>query len=55
MEDIKQLLSVFAPLLSLTLLWGLLIGLEAHRHEPIPVKKHGRKAISFVRLGLDHL
>jgi hypothetical protein len=41
--------------LSLTLLWGLLVGLEADRHKPIPVKNHGRKTISFVRLGLDHL
>ena len=41
--------------LSLTLLWGLLVGIEAHQHKPITVKKHGRKALSFVRLGLDHL
>ena len=41
--------------LSLTLLWGLLVGLEADQHKPIPVKNHGRKAISFVRLGWDHL
>ena len=41
--------------LSLTLLWGLLVGIEAHQHKPITVKKYGRKAISFVRLGLDHL
>ena len=41
--------------LSLTLLWGLLVGLQADQHKPISVKNHGRKAISFVRLGLDHL
>lgn len=41
--------------LSLALLWGLLVGLEADRHQPIPVKNHGRKTISFVRLGLDRL
>jgi hypothetical protein len=50
-ERIQLLLSV----LSLALLWGLIVGIEADQHKPIAVKKHSRKAISFVRLGLDHL
>jgi len=50
-QRIQLLLSV----LSLALLWGLLVGIEADQSKPIAMKKHGRKAISFVRLGLDHL
>ena len=50
-KRIQLLLSV----LSLALLWGLLVGIDADRSKPIAVKKHGRKAVSFVRLGLDHL
>ena len=28
---------------------------ESQRLHPIPIKKHGRRAISFFRLGFDHL
>lgn len=41
--------------LALALLWCLLIGLQQHRQKPIPIKKHGRRAISLFRLGLDRL
>ena len=48
-------IQLLVGVLSLTLLWGLLIGLQIDQHKPISVKNHGRKTISFVRLGLDHL
>ena len=41
--------------LSLCLLWALLVGVQEHLRKPITVKNHGRKTISFVRLGLDQL
>ena len=41
--------------LALCLLWGLLVGERLHQQTPIKIKKHGRKAISLVRLGLDRL
>ena len=41
--------------LALALLWCLLIGLQQHRQKSIPIKKHGRRAVSLFRLGLDRL
>ncbi len=42
-------------LLAWTLLWALLVGLLLHQKKPIPIKKHGRRAISLFRKGLDPL
>ena len=42
-------------LLAWTLLWALLVGQQWHQRKPIPIKKHGRKAISLFRTGLDQL
>ena len=42
-------------ILALCLLWGLLVGVLLHQQTPIKIKKHGRKAISLVRLGFDRL
>lgn len=48
-------LQLLMGVLALTLLWGLLVGLDVEAKKPIVLKKHGRKTISWVRLGLDHL
>ena len=42
-------------LLAWTLLWALLVGQQWQQRKPIPIKKHGRKAISLFRKGLDQL
>jgi hypothetical protein len=43
-------------LLALSYAWAIKIGLWRHRYEKIiRLKKHGRKAISFFRYGLDFL
>lgn len=42
-------------LLSLAMLWALLVGTWESFHQPIVVKKHGRKEKSLFRLGLDQL
>ena len=48
-------LHLLIALLTVGLLWCLLIGLQEHRRKPIVKKKHGRRAISLFRLGLDRL
>ena len=50
-----QRISLLMAILSVCLLWCMLVGLEQHRKKPIPLKKHGRRAISLLRLGLDSL
>ena len=42
-------------LLAITFCWCHLAGEWLHNQTPIPIKKHGRKAKSIFRLGLDHL
>lgn len=42
-------------LLAITFCWCHLTGEWLHEQKPIPIKKHGRKAKSIFRLGLDHL
>ena len=42
-------------LLALTFCWCHLTGEWLHKQKTIPIKKHGRKAKSIFRLGLDHL
>jgi hypothetical protein len=48
-------LSKLLALLSLALCWAILIGEWLHQCKPISIKKHGRKAKSIFRYGLDHL
>ena len=50
-----QRLHLLLGLLAWTLLWALLVGQQLHQRKPIPIKKHGRKAISLFRKGLDQL
>ena len=42
-------------LLAITFCWCHLTGEWVHQQKPIPIKKHGRKAKSIFRAGLDHL
>lgn len=42
-------------LLSIAVLWAFSAGFWLHQQKPIPLKKHGRRALSFFRLGLDFL
>ena len=50
-----QRLHLLLGLLAWTLLWALLVGRRLHQRKPIPIKKHGRPAISLFRKGLDQL
>jgi hypothetical protein len=50
-----QRLSKLIALLALAFCWAHLTGEGLHTHQPIPVKKQGRKAISIFRYGLDYL
>ena len=50
-----QRLHLLLGLLAWTLLWALLVGKQLHHTKPIPIKKHGRRAISLFRRGLDQL
>ena len=50
-----QRLHLLLGLLAWTLLWALLVGEQLHHTKPIPIKKHGRRAISLFRRGLDQL
>lgn len=42
-------------LLTIATAWAFKVGIWQHQQKPIPLKKHGRKAISFFRLGFDFL
>ena len=50
-----QRVHLLLGLLAWTLLWALLVGQQLQQRKPIPIKKHGRKAISLFRRGLDQL
>ena len=50
-----QRLHLLMGLLAWTMLWALLVGRQLQQRKPIPIKKHGRKAISLFRRGLDQL
>lgn len=52
--DAERLSKLFA-LLTLALCWAMRTGLWLHQWHPIEIKKHGRRAKSLFRLGLDHL
>ena len=48
-------LSKLLALLTLALCWAIRIGEWHTHHQPIPLKKHGRKAQSVFRRGVEHL
>lgn len=48
-------LSKLLALLTLALCWAMRTGLWLHQWQPIEIKKHGRRAKSLFRLGLDYL
>ncbi len=50
-----QRLHLLLGLLAWTLLGALLVGPQLHQRKPILLKKHGRRAISLFRKGLDPL
>lgn len=50
-----QRLSKLIALMSIALCWAVKTGEWLHQHQPIKIKKHGRKAKSVFRYGLDHL
>ena len=52
--DDERLSKLFA-LLTLALCWAMRTGLWLHQWQPIAIKKHGRRAKSLFRLGLDYL
>ena len=52
--DPKRLRKLVA-LLTLALCWAMKTGLVLNQIKPIVLKKHGRRAKSLFRLGLDHL
>lgn len=54
LTDPKRLSKLLA-LLSLALCWAILVGEWLNQHKPLKLKKHGRKAKSIFRYGLDHL
>ena len=50
-----QRIQLLLGLMAWTLLWALLVGRQLQPRKPIPIKKHGRKARSLFRQGLDQL
>ena len=48
-------MSKLLALMSLALVWAVKTGEWLHQHHPIKLKKHGRKAKSVFRYGLDRL
>jgi len=50
-----QRLSKLIALMAIALCWAIKTGEWLHQHQPIKVKKHGRKTKSVFRYGLDHL
>ena len=54
LRDVERLSKLLA-LLSLALCWVFLTGEWLHQLKPLTIKKHGRKAKSIFRYGLDYL
>ena len=51
----SQKLCTLLDLLSLVAIWCYEVGKEQNKQKPIKIKKHGRRAKSIFRLGLDFL
>ena len=54
LQDAERL-GRMAALLTIALCWAFKTGEWLSQHNPITIKKHGRKAKSIFRVGLDHL
>lgn len=54
LQDPERLSRLIA-LLSIALCWAVRVGEWVSQHQPIPIKKHGRKAKSTFRVGFDQL
>ena len=54
LQDSERLSRLFA-LLTIALCWAYRTGQWLSEQQPIPLKKHGRKAKSVVRYGFDYL
>ena len=55
LSDLKRV-DKLITLVSIAFVWAYKTGIHIHLYiEPIKVKKHGRKAISFFKLGLKHI
>jgi hypothetical protein len=54
LKDTERLCRIVA-LLTIALCWAFKAGEWLSEHQPIKIKKHGRKAKSIFRVGLDHL
>jgi hypothetical protein len=54
LQDAERLGRMVA-LLTIALCWAFKTGEWLSQHNPIKIKKHGRKAKSIFRFGLDHL
>jgi hypothetical protein len=54
MTDPKKIATLLS-LLTIAFCWAHAVGEWREEIEPVPVKTHGRKAVSIFRLGLDHL
>ena len=54
LTDFERLSKLLA-LLSLALCWVVLTGEWLHQFKPLAIKKHGRRAKSIFRYGLDYL
>ncbi|MBT7915522.1 IS4 family transposase [Candidatus Bathyarchaeota archaeon] len=50
-----QRIELLFSVLALCVMWSLLVGDDSDRDHPIRCKKHGRKAISLVRLGINQI
>ncbi|ELS04298.1 transposase family protein [Xenococcus sp. PCC 7305] len=53
-KDAKRL-SKLISLMTLALCWAISTGQWLHQHQPLKIKKHGRKAKGIFRYGLDYL
>jgi hypothetical protein len=51
----SERLSKLLALMSLALCWAVKTGEWLHQHQPIKIKKHGRRQMSIFRYGLDYL
>lgn len=51
----QERLSKLFALMSLAMCWAILIGEWLHEQIPLKIKKHGRRAKSIFRYGLDYL
>ena len=55
LRSMRLVLSLLIMVLAVCLMWCLLVGWQVTRHRPIPRKKHGRRAVSLFRVGLNRL